>query len=305
MTAGPGGGPSRRDALRRSTALLSDRGLGEAEGDARFLLLGILGLETRDLLVDGDRRLAADEAAALDAALARRLAGEPVARILGAWEFWGLPFRLGPDTLVPRPDTETLVAVALAAAAGRTAPPRCLDLGTGSGCILTAILHELPAACGIGVDRSEAALRVARHNAVANGIGERAAFLAGDWCDAIGGSFDLIVSNPPYIARDVIPTLDREVRTHDPAAALDGGADGLDAYRRILEGVRRGDLLARGGTLAVEIGFDQADAVRMLARAAGFTERGLHRDLAGRDRVLSFDCPDGPYNRSQGCLTLR
>jgi HemK-like putative methylase len=218
VTAGPGGGPSRRDALRRSTALLSDRGLGEAAGDARFLLLGILGLETRDLLVDGDRRLAADEAAALDAALARRLAGEPVARILGAWEFWGLPFRLGPDTLVPRPDTETLVAVALAAATGRTAPPRCLDLGTGSGCILTAILHELPAACGIGVDRSEAALRVARHNAVANGIGERAAFLAGDWCDAIGGSFDLIVSNPPYIGRST-PTIRPRRWTAVPTAS--------------------------------------------------------------------------------------
>ncbi|MBP1182802.1 peptide chain release factor N(5)-glutamine methyltransferase [Methylobacterium sp. PvR107] len=282
---------SRRAALRRGSALLADGGIAEAAGDARFLLLGVLGLETRDLLLDGDRLLGPDEAASLDAALARRLAGEPVARILGAWEFWGLPFRLAPETLVPRPDTEILVEVALAAVADRTSPLRCLDLGTGSGCILTALLSELPGAFGIGVDRSEAAATVARHNAAANGIGDRAAFFVGDWCDAASGTFDLIVSNPPYIVRDVIATLHREVQDHDPIAALDGGPDGLKAYRRILDGV--GALLAPGGTLAVEIGYDQAQAVRALAQARGFIERGLTRDLAGQDRVLRFGRPEG------------
>lgn len=293
MTVGSSRGRSLREALRWSAARLSAGGVGEAAGDARFLLLGLLGLETRDLLLDGDRCLAAAESAALDAALERRLGGEPVARILGTWEFWGLPFRLGPDTLVPRPDTEILVEAALAAVTDRTAPLRCLDLGTGSGCILTALLSELPRALGIGVDRSAAALTVARGNAFTNGVGGRAGFLAGDWCDAIGGRFDLVVSNPPYIRHGVIPTLDRAVRDHDPVAALDGGADGLDAYRRILDGVHAGGLLARGGTLALEIGYDQAEAVRQLARAAGFADRGLRRDLAGHDRVLSFGGPDG------------
>lgn len=279
-------GLSRRAALRRSAARLEAAGLAEAAGDARFLLLGLLRLEMRDLLLHGDAPLTTDEAAALDGALERRIAGEPVARILGVWEFWGLPFRLAPETLVPRPDTETLVEVALAAAPDRTAPLRCLDLGTGSGCILVALLSERPGAFGVGLDRAPAALRIARYNAAANGVGGRAAFVAGDWCDPLGGPFDLIVSNPPYIVRDVIPTLQPEVSAHDPVSALDGGPDGLDAYRRILAGVRAGALLAPGGTLAVEIGYDQGPAVRSLALAAGFLDRGLARDLAGHDRVL-------------------
>jgi release factor glutamine methyltransferase len=289
-------GLSRREALRRATARLAAGGLDRAAADARFLLLGTLGLETRDLLLDGGRVLGADEASALDEALTRRLAGEPAARILGTWEFWGLPFRLGPDTLVPRPDTEILVEAALAAVADRAAPLRCLDLGTGSGCILTALLTELPGATGIGLDRSEAALRIARDNAVAAGLGGRAAFLAGDWCDALDGTFDLVVSNPPYIARPVIETLDREVRTHDPVAALDGGPDGLDAYRRILDGVRTDVRLAPGGQLLVEIGYDQAAAVRALGKSAGYPDCGLTRDLAGHDRVLCFGAPEGLFS---------
>ena len=294
MTSGSSHGLSRRAALRHGTAVLHAGGLGEAAGDARFLLMGLLGLEARDLLVAGDQCLDDHEATALDAALARRLSGEPVARILGAWEFWGLPIRLGPETLVPRPDTEILVEAALATVPDRSAPVRCLDLGTGSGCILAALLSELPAAFGIGLDRSEPALRMARHNLVANGLGGRSAFAVSDWCDAIRGRFDLVVSNPPYIARAVIQTLHREVRAHDPLAALDGGADGLDAYRRILDGVRIRDLLAPGGTLALEIGYDQAEAVRGLAVASGFADRGLTRDLAGHDRVLCFGLPKPP-----------
>ncbi|MCJ2070248.1 peptide chain release factor N(5)-glutamine methyltransferase [Methylobacterium sp. J-030] len=291
--SGSSRGLSRRAALRRCAVALEAGGLGEAAGDARFLLLGILGLEARDLLVAGDRLLDGSEAAALDSALARRLSGEPVARILGTWEFWGLPIRLTPETLVPRPDTEVLVEAALANLSDRSAPLRCLDLGTGSGCILAALLSELPRAFGLGLDRSEAALATARHNLAANGFGGRAAFAAADWCDALQGRFDLVVSNPPYIVRDVIPTLHREVRTHDPLAALDGGADGLDAYRRILDGIRTQNLLAPAGTLALEIGYDQAAAVRGLAAAAGFVDCGLTRDLSGHDRVLCFGLPKG------------
>lgn len=217
-----------------------------------------------------------------------------MARILGAWEFWGLPIRLAPETLVPRPDTEILVEAALATLSDRSAPLRCLDLGTGSGCILAALLSELPRAFGIGLDRSSAALTMARHNLVANGLSGRAALAAADWCDPIRGTFDLVVSNPPYIARNIIPTLQQEVRTHDPLAALDGGIDGLDAYRRILTGVRTVNVLAPAGTLALEIGYDQAAAVRGLAFAAGFTDRGLTRDLAGHDRVLCFGLPKEP-----------
>ncbi|KNY23882.1 peptide chain release factor N(5)-glutamine methyltransferase [Methylobacterium sp. ARG-1] len=293
MTGDTSQGLSRRAALRRGTALLSEGGIAEAAGDARFLMLGLFGLESRDLLLDGDKSLGADEARRFDAALARRLTGEPVARILGAWEFWGLPFQLAPETLVPRPDTEILVETALASVRDRTAPLRCLDLGTGSGCILVALLSELRNAFGIGLDRSPGALRVAHHNAVANGVGSRAAFVAGDWCDALRGGFDLMVSNPPYIAQDVIAHLDRDVRQYDPRAALDGGPDGLDAYRRILEGVRARALLASHGTLLFEIGYDQADAVRALARGAGFADRGLTRDLAGHDRVLAFSLSPG------------
>lgn len=280
-------GSSRRAALRRAASLFEGAGIANAAGDARFLVLGVLSLDARDLALDGDRAIGPEAAARLDAALARRLAGEPVARILGAWEFWGLPFRLAPETLVPRPDTETLVEAALAACPDHGSALRILDLGTGSGCILVALLSELPRAYGLGLDRSPAALRTARENAAANGVGTRAGFAAGDWCDALGGPFDLVVSNPPYIASGLIPSLDREVRLHDPAVALDGGPDGLDAYRRILDAAGAGTLLAPGGSLVLEIGFDQATAVRALARAAGLADRGLRHDLAGHDRVLS------------------
>lgn len=293
MRSGSSQGLSRREALRRCTAVLGAGGLADGARDARFLLLGILGLDARDLVVDGDRIIDDVEADALDAALHRRLSGEPVARILGVWEFWGLPIRLHAETLVPRPDTEMLVEAVLAAVTDRNAALHCLDLGTGSGCILAALLSELPNAFGIGLDRSVAALATARHNIVAMGYGGRSAFVASDWCDAIRGRYDLIVSNPPYIARTVIPTLDRGVRAHDPLAALDGGMDGLDAYRRILDGVRERSLLAPGGTLAVEIGYDQAEVVRALAVAAGFEDRGLFHDVAGNDRVLRFGLPTG------------
>ena len=275
---------SRRAALRHLSDALQAAGIANAAGEARFLLLDLLGLQSFDLVGAGAEPVGAEGAARLAEALARRRAGEPVARILGAWEFWGLPFRLSPETLVPRPDTETLVEAALRLTPDRAAPLRILDLGTGSGCILVALLSERPAAFGVGLDRAEGALRTARENAWRNGVGPRAAFAAGDWCDALSGPpFDLVVSNPPYIASAVIPGLDREVREHDPAAALDGGADGLDAYRRILAGLA--GRLAPGAPVLFEIGFDQAKGLLELAPEAGFVLREVRRDLAGHERV--------------------
>lgn len=276
-------GTSRRAALRHLTERLTAAAIDNPAGEARFLLLDLLGLEAFDLVGAGAAPIGAEGAARLTDARDRRLSGEPVARILGAWEFWGLPFRLSPETLVPRPDTETLVDAALRLRPDRTAPLRILDLGTGSGCILTALLHEYPRAFGVGLDRSAGALRTARINAERNGVGARAAFLAADWCDPLAGPpFDLVVSNPPYIATPVIAGLAREVRVHDPPAALDGGADGLTAYRRILEALP--ERLAPGGTALLEIGFDQAAALDALA--AGFPRREIVRDLAGHDRVI-------------------
>ncbi|MGU3537448.1 peptide chain release factor N(5)-glutamine methyltransferase [Methylobacterium sp. A54F] len=273
--------------MRGLSERLRAGGIGDAAGEARFLVLGLLGLARADLVLAGGEPIGPRGAACLAEAAARRLAGEPVARILGEWEFWGLTFRLSPETLVPRPDTETLVETAL-----RLYPPlapRILDLGTGSGCILVALLAERPGAFGVGLDRSHGALVTARANAEANGVGARAAFLRGDWCAALAGPFDLVVSNPPYIASPIIPTLDAAVRAHDPGAALDGGADGLDAYRAILAAARPGaGLVAPGGRLILEIGYDQAEAVDRLGRAAGWGPAERVRDLAGNPRVLAF-----------------
>ncbi|MGX5773970.1 peptide chain release factor N(5)-glutamine methyltransferase [Methylorubrum zatmanii] len=280
---------SREAALRLLVRMLEQAGRPNARADARFLALHALALTPLDLTLRGREPIGEAGAHRLGRAAERRLAGEPVARILGAWEFWGLPFSLGPETLVPRPDTESVVETALRLVPERDRPLRLADLGTGSGCILVALLHERPRAFGLGLDRAEGALRVARANAERNGVGARAAFLRGSWLDALVGPFDLIVSNPPYIAAPVIATLDTEVREHDPMAALDGGPDGLDAYRAILLGIaRRPDLLSPGGALVLEIGYDQAAALTALAGAMGFAEVSIGRDLAGNDRVVTL-----------------
>ena len=185
---------------------------------------------------------------------------------------------------MPRPDTETVVEAALARLPDRGAPLSVLDLGTGSGCLLVALLHETPAARGLGIDRAEAALRTARGNAAANGVGTRAAFAAGNWADAVGGRFDLLVSNPPYIPARDIPGLAQEVRDHDPRLALDGGADGLDAYWAILS--QASGLLAPGGLAVLEVGAGQAPAVGGLAEAAGLRVEAVAADLAGHDRAV-------------------
>lgn len=277
------------DAVRRKLARrLRDSGIDSPDLDARLLIGHVLDLDHAGLARDGARPLSGGELARIEAAAARRLAGEPVARIIGIKEFWGLAFALTPAVLVPRPDTETLVEAALAAAdrdGPRTRPLRVADLGIGSGAILIALLTELPNATGIGTDRDPDALAVARQNAVMLGIAARAAFVACDFGAAVAGGLDLVVTNPPYIRSGDIAALDREVRDHDPRGALDGGPDGLAAYRLIAADARR--LLRPGGHLIAEIGYGQADAVAALFASAGLRCDTVRPDLAGIPRAVS------------------
>jgi release factor glutamine methyltransferase len=278
------------DAARRAlTARFAAAGLDSPELDARLLVGAALHLDLTALVTQGARRLTADDTARLESLAQRRLAGEPVARILGIKEFWDLPFKLSADTLVPRPDTETVVEAALDHVRGTRSvngPLRIVDLGTGSGAILLALLSELPQAFGIGTDISVGALRTARDNAVALGLGDRAAFVACSYASALSGPFDLIVSNPPYIAHRDIAGLAIEVRAHDPARALDGGADGLDAYRALIP--QACGLLRPSGAVAVEVGQDQAGDIEGLMTEAGFTAdlTAIRADLAGIPRVV-------------------
>jgi release factor glutamine methyltransferase len=252
--------------------------------DARLIVGHALGLDHSALATQSERVLTRAETDRLAALAARRLAREPVARILGAKEFWSLPLAVTPDVLVPRPETETVVEAALAASGGRR-PRRIADLGTGSGAILLALLSELPDAFGVGTDRDPRALAVARHNAERLGLGVRAAFVTCDFGAALAGGCDLVVSNPPYIAAADIATLAPEVRDYDPRAALDGGPDGLAAYRAIAADAVR--LLAPGGAIAVEIGSLQGEAVTALFAGRGLGLDGPPRpDLAGHPRVV-------------------
>ncbi len=274
-------GTSRIAARARAVDALAARGIETAVLDARILVEEALGVTATDLALRGAEPVGREGAERLGSFLARRAAGEPVARIIGAWEFWGLPFGLSPETLVPRPDTETLVEAALGLRPD--GPHRLADLGTGSGCILVALLTEWPSAFGVGLDRSPGALRTAQANAARNGVADRAAFVVGDWAASLAGPFDLVVANPPYIASHVIAGLSGEVRDHDPRLALDGGPDGLDAYRIILAQVP--PLLRPGGHLLVEIGYDQEAALRGLATVHGLGAE-VRRDLAGHPRVV-------------------
>ena len=273
-------------ALRRQmAAALAAQDLPSPDLDARLLLAHALGCAPGELTLRGDAAVAPDAAAAALAFLERRLGGEPVARILGHREFWSLDFRLSRETLVPRPDTETVVEAALAACPGRDAPLRILDLGIGSGALLAALLSERPSAFGIGIDRAEAAARTARDNLVRAGLGPRSAVLVGDWAASLAGRFDLVVSNPPYIPRGDLAGLDREVRDHDPVLALDGGPDGLDAYRALAAALP--GLLAPGGVAVLELGIGQEAAVAALVTGAGLGVAGpARRDLGGIARAL-------------------
>ncbi len=253
--------------------------------DARLLVAAALGCEPDALRLARDRAVPPDARATAEALLCRRIADrEPVARILGRREFWSLDFLLSPDTLDPRADSETLVETALALFPEKDPALRVLDLGTGTGCLLLALLHERPHATGVGVDRSADAARMAAVNAARLGLSRRARFIAADWGQALGGRFDLILCNPPYVGEAERAALAPEVLDHDPPAALFAGVDGLDAYRTVFPQLP--SLLGEGGAAIVEIGAAQAEAVRALAAASSLAVVATKRDLGGRDRCV-------------------
>ena len=278
------------EAARRALAVrLKIAAIESADLDARLLTGHALGLDLTGLILAAQRQLTPGESARIEEFARRRLAGEPVARILGEKEFWGLPLQLSSATLVPRPDTETVVELALEllrAGGNLDRPLRIADLGTGSGAILLALLSELPAAQGFGTDISEGALQTAGANAARAGLSDRATFVACDYASGLTGPFDLIVSNPPYIRSADIAGLATEVRNHDPLAALDGGADGLDAYRVLIP--QAAGLLAPRAALVVEAGEGQSAQIQALMTAAGLMPVIAPKaDLAGLLRAVA------------------
>jgi release factor glutamine methyltransferase len=264
---------------------LEDAGLAGPVIDARLLVEAAAGATRADIVADPYRALTPEQEATLEDYLGRREHREPVSHILGRKGFWKIMLNVTPDVLTPRPDTETVVEWVL-----RDFPEHAawsvLDLGVGSGAIILSILAERPAARGLGVDVSEEALAVARENAANLGLAGRLALLRGDWTEGLAeASFDLVVSNPPYIASHVIEALEPEVRDHEPRLALEGGADGLMHYRRLAPEILR--VLKPGGRFAVEIGYDQKAAVEALFREAGAAQVQTLRDLGDRDRVVA------------------
>jgi release factor glutamine methyltransferase len=274
-----------------AAAVLREAGIATPELDARLLLCHAAGLSHEAYVAGAGGPVQPATLARFGTAIDRRLKREPVARITGTREFYGRGFTIAPPALDPRPDTETLIETALALVERRGWRDQALsllDLGTGTGCILVTLLAELPCAHGLGTDLSPSALALAAANAARLGVGSRAAFMAADWLDGIDGRFDLVLSNPPYLASGEIAGLAPEVAAYDPMLALDGGADGLDAYRRIAAGAPK--VLAEGGRLLVEIGAGQAAQVSDMFRAAGLKldpSQAIGRDLAGRPRVVA------------------
>jgi release factor glutamine methyltransferase len=272
--------PTIAEALRDGAQVLTEAGIDSPRLESRLLLSHALGLSAEDLIRDLPATAPASNFAAL---IARRAAGEPLAFILGWREFWSLRFRVSPATLIPRPDSETVIEAALALCPDRHAPIRVLDLGTGTGCLLLALLHECPNAFGVGIDRSEAAARLAVGNACDLGLADRSVFLCGYWAASINGRFDLVLSNPPYVATSELAGLMPDVACHEPHTALDGGTCGLTAYRAIIGALTQ--LLTPSGAAVLELGAGQFDAVGRIAQAAGFRVTG-RRDLAEITRAI-------------------
>lgn len=282
--------PSLKEITRCLTDHFSKAGIETASLDARLLIQHVLSLSHAQFISAPQRYLSDDELKALAVLSLRRLEREPVSRIFGEAEFWSLPFTLSPDTLDPRPDTETLVELALDVIEKKPLfDGRILDLGTGSGCILLALLSELPLANGCGVDISGGALETARRNAKRLGLAKRSDFICSDWFSAVSGHYNLILSNPPYIPGEVIESLSPEVAQYDPRRALDGGASGLEPYHILFEGAPR--VLKDDGWLIVEFGEGQLEDIFKLLDASplgGLIDRRVIKaDLAGIDRVLA------------------
>jgi release factor glutamine methyltransferase len=283
--------PSLAKACAAAARLLRQGGIETPGLDARLLLCQATGLSHEDYVARGDVALAPKAAARFAASVERRLKGAPVSRILGVREFYGRPFRIDANTLDPRPDTETLIEAALEVVGGsgsREQPLRLLDLGTGTGCLLITLLAELPQATGVGVDFSRTALRLARENACALGVADRADFVAADWLEGLCGAFDLVVANPPYIPTAEIGALGPEVG-YDPETAVNGGPDGLAAYRRIAPRLKH--VLRRRGIALFEVGTGQAEVVRRLLAESGLnpSDDWLWHDLGGRPRVVGVE----------------
>ncbi len=277
--------PSSRGAVYRDLlAQFRAADIPSAELDARLLMAAATQVDDVALIADPDQTVPTDALVMLDGFIERRLAGEPVSRILGTREFWGMPFQLGTETLDPRPDSETLVEAVLHHVSDKSASLTLLDLGTGTGCLLLALLSELPNAHGVGVDRSSGAIDIARENAAHLDLAGRADFRTGNWGEGLDGPFDVVISNPPYIPTADIASLSPEVRRHDPMAALDGGRDGLVAYRAVSEETLR--LLTPDGAAFWELGVGQLEDVSAITSGVGLEVCGVYPDLAGVPRVL-------------------
>jgi release factor glutamine methyltransferase len=275
------------EALRRATADLGTAGIEGPGNDARLLISAALGLSAAQVLARPERPLRPEEVESFGRLIARRVAREPVSRILGEREFYGRTFGISPATLDPRPDSEALIdqTLKLVAREGwQSRALRILDVGTGSGCLLLTLLAELPSAFGVGTDVSVAALETARANAVRLGLARSAGWLAGDLVAAVRGPFDLLISNPPYIPSLEVAQTEPEVREHDPLLALDGGPDGVTFFRRL--SARVGEIVP-DGWIVVETGHNQADAVATLLAAQGLRKISVQRDVAGRRRCVA------------------
>jgi len=279
------------DALLRDTAVaLTAAGIDNARFEARLLMAQAAGLSVEQLISRGRDPAPTNVVETVRSLAARRVRREPMAYILGEREFWGLPFKVTPAVLVPRPDSETLIEAVLSLMPDRTRPWRILDLGVGSGCLLLTLLREYPAASGVGIDASADALAVAQENAERLGVASRARLMVDDWrqqswLEKLDGPFDLVVSNPPYIKSATIAGLMPEVSRFEPKLALDGGTDGLDAYRLLAAGSRK--LVTSGGYFVVEVGEGQALEVADLFAAAGLSSRAPWKDLGGIERVVA------------------
>ena len=280
--------------MRDTAVALTAAGIDNARFEARLLLAQASGLTIEQLVARGGDEVPGNLAETARSLTARRVRREPMAYILGEREFWGLPFKVSPAVLVPRPDSETLIEAVLSLMPDRARAWRILDLGLGSGCLLLTLLREYPQARGVGLEASAEALAVAQENANALGVADRAQLIEGDWrrtgwaealLQALGGPFDLVVSNPPYIASAAVPKLMPEVSSFEPRLALDGGAEGFDAYQVIIAASPR--LVTAGGFMAVEAGEGQASEITRTFAAAGLTPRPPWKDLGGIDRVVT------------------
>jgi release factor glutamine methyltransferase len=273
-----------RDAIAQITGVLKQAGVDNPRLDARVLIAHVIEAETSQTFIRNDMLLTVEQDTLLAALVQRRVAREPVSRIVGQREFWGLDFKVTPDTLDPRADTEILVS-AVIDHNKRLAlnQPRILDLGTGTGCVVLALAHALPGSTGVGTDLSEAALRVAKRNADKLDLSERVSFTRMSWCEGLVGPFDIITSNPPYLSADDMQHLSPEVR-YDPAQALDGGADGLDCYRAIVADVKR--LARQPAILSLEVGSGQAGPVAQMLEDAALRVVEIRSDLASIPRCV-------------------